>query len=233
GLVQHAVLLQRADSEDVDGTLDARYRFIHWVHQNVCYQHLDAGRRARLHLAVAEQQQKAAGPHAGEIAAQLAEHFERGRDLAGAVTYLRHAAGNAARRLATREALATLEHALALVGRLPDDEETAFALFRERGLVRRAMGDARAAAGDFDAAARTASLLADPAREAGVRLHQAAALAWFDSERCLAAVDRAAALARDLDDVGLAAGTAAHSASWRANWVGSSRRRAERVAHAR
>src|SRR5262249_61284689 len=134
-------------SENPGGTLAARYRFIHWVHQNVCYQHLDAGRRARLHLAVAEQQEKAAGQHAGEIAAQLAEHFERGRDLARAVTYLRQAAGNAARRLANREALDTLEHAIDLVGRLPDDEGTALALFLERGLVCRAMGDERAAGG--------------------------------------------------------------------------------------
>src|SRR5262249_20440952 len=232
GLVQRALLLQRADSEDVDGTLDARYRFIHWVHQNVCYQRLDAGRRARLHLAVAEQQQKAAGPHAGEIAAQLAEHFERGRDLAGAVTYLRRAAGNAARRLANRDALDTLEHALDLAGRLPDDEETTFALFRERGLLRRATGDERAAAGDFDAAARTASLLGDPAREAGARLHQAAGLAWFDSEGCLAAVDRAAALACDLDDVGLAADTSAWSAYCHLILVGWSDEQAERVSNA-
>ena len=56
-LVQRAKLLQRADSENPDGTLAARYRFIHWVHRNVCYQRLDAGERARLHLAVAEHQE--------------------------------------------------------------------------------------------------------------------------------------------------------------------------------
>jgi DNA-binding winged helix-turn-helix (wHTH) protein/tetratricopeptide (TPR) repeat protein len=232
GLVGRALLLQRADSENPDGTLAARYRFIHWVHQNVCYQHLDAGRRARLHLAVAEQQEKTAGRDASEIAAQLAEHFERGRDLGRAVTYLRQAAGNAARRLANREALDTLEHALDLVGRLPDDEETTLALFCERGFVRRAMGDERAAAGDFDAAARTASVLGDPGGEASARLHQAAALAWFDSERCLAAVDRAAELARDLGDVGLAADTSAWSAYWHLIWVGWSHDQAERVASA-
>src|SRR5262249_16308866 len=100
GLVQRALLLQRADSEDVDGTLDARYRFIHWVHQNVCYQRLDAGRRARLHLAVAEQQQEDAGLEGGEVAPQLARHFERGRGLAGAGTHLRPAARNARRTAA-------------------------------------------------------------------------------------------------------------------------------------
>jgi DNA-binding winged helix-turn-helix (wHTH) protein/tetratricopeptide (TPR) repeat protein len=232
GRVRRAELLQRADPENPDGTLAARYRFIHWVHQNVCYQRLDAGRRARLHLAVAEQQEDAAGPHTGEIAAQLAEHFERGRDLARAVTYLRRAAGNAARQLANREALDTLEHALDLAGRLPDGEETTFALFRDRGLVRRALGDERAAAGDFDAAARTAGRLGNPAAEAGARLHQAAALAWFDSERSLAAADRAAALARDLDDVRLAADTSAWSAYWHLIWVGWRDDQAERVADA-
>jgi DNA-binding winged helix-turn-helix (wHTH) protein/tetratricopeptide (TPR) repeat protein len=221
GLARRALLLQRADSENPDGTLAARYRFIHWVHQNVCYQRLDGGRRARLHLAVAEQQEDAAGPDAGEIAAQLAGHFERGRDLARAVTYLQRAAGNAARRLANREALDTLEHALDLAGRLSDDDgEITFTLLRDHGLVRRAMGDERAAAGDFDAAARVAGRLGNPGAEARARLHQAAALAWFDSERCLTAVDRAAALARDLGDVGLAADTSAWSAYWHLTWVG-------------
>lgn len=231
-LVQRAKLLQRADFENPDGTLGARYRFIHWVHRNVCYQRLDAGERARLHLAVAEHQETSAGPHAGEMAAQLAEHFERGRDLARAVTYLRRAAGNAARRLAHREALDTLEHALDLVGRLPDDEQTTFALFHDRGLVRRAMGDERAAAGDFDAAARAAVCIGNPAAEAGARLHQAAALAWFDSQACLAAVDRAAALARDLGDVGLAADTSAWSAYWHLIWVGWRDDQADRIADA-
>src|SRR4029077_18457571 len=102
----------------------------------------------------------------------------------------------------------------------------------DRGLVRRAMGDERAAAGDFDAAASAAACMANPAAEAGARLHQAAALAWFDTQACLAAVDRAAALARDLGDVGLAADTSAWSAYWHLIWVGWRDDQAERVGDA-
>jgi DNA-binding winged helix-turn-helix (wHTH) protein/tetratricopeptide (TPR) repeat protein len=235
-LVGRGRLLRRADSENPVGTLAARYRFIHWVHQNVCYHRVDAGRRARLHRAVAEREEHTAGARSGEIAAALAEHFERGRDLARAVSYLRLAAGNAAGRCAHREALDTLGHALELVGRSPDDEQATLAilpsLLKDRGLVHRAMGDERAAADDFGAAARIAARLGQPPVEAGARLHEAAALSWFDSTRCLVAVDRAVELVRGLDDAGLAADTAAWSAYWHLIWVGWRDEQAQRCADA-
>jgi DNA-binding winged helix-turn-helix (wHTH) protein len=231
-LVGRGQLLRRADSENPAGTPAGRYRFVHWVHQNVCYHRLDAGRRARLHLAVAEREERAAGARSGEIAAALAEHFERGRDLVRAVTYLRLAAGNAALRCAHREALDTLGHALELAGRLPDDEQATLALLQDRGLVHRAMGDERAAADDFGAAARTAARLGQPGAETGARLHEAAALSWFDSTGCLVAVDRAVELVRGLDDAGLAAGTAAWSAYWHLIWVGWRDEQAQRYADA-
>jgi tetratricopeptide (TPR) repeat protein len=232
-LVRRGQFLERSGAEDrPDGTRATRYRFLHWVHQNVCYQRLGAARRAQLHLAVAEREEDAYGARAGEIAAELAEHFERGRDLARSVTYLRRAAENAAHRYANREALDTLGHALELAGRPPDDEHAELSVLEDRGLVHQSMGDMRAAADDFDAAGRAAARLGRREAEAAARLHEGAALSWVDPGRCLAAVDRAVELASGLDDAGLAADTAAWAAYWHLLWVGWREEDAPRYADA-
>ena len=59
---------------------------------------------------------------AGEIAAQLAVHFERGGALQ-AVRYAQQAADNAARRNAHHEASTALSKGLALLATLPESPE--------------------------------------------------------------------------------------------------------------
>src|SRR5262249_16661980 len=60
---------------------------------------------------------------AGEIAAQLAVHFERGRDVGRAIKYLHVAAENALRRGAHREAIAHLTKAIESVPMLANVAE--------------------------------------------------------------------------------------------------------------
>src|SRR5262249_36713675 len=60
-----------------------------------------------------------------EHAAELAMHFERGRDAARAVRYLQQAAANALQRFAYQEAMAHLTRALAVLQTLPDTTERA------------------------------------------------------------------------------------------------------------
>ena len=60
------------------------------------------------------------GAQAGEIAAQLVIHFERGGEGERAVRYLQQAADNATRRNAHHEAVAALRKGLALLATLPD-----------------------------------------------------------------------------------------------------------------
>jgi predicted ATPase len=57
---------------------------------------------------------------AGDIAAELARHFEEGRDVQRAVAYLRQAADNALHLYANREAIDALTKGLALLNTLPE-----------------------------------------------------------------------------------------------------------------
>jgi predicted ATPase len=112
-------------SEWPDGTVVGRYSFIHALYQNVLYQRLGVARRLRLHQRIGEREEAAYGGRAGEIAAELAMHFERGRDYRRAVQYLEQAGKNAIQRSAHREAISHLSKGLELLKVLPDTPERA------------------------------------------------------------------------------------------------------------
>jgi tetratricopeptide (TPR) repeat protein len=103
-----------------DGTVAARYAFVHALYQQVVYERLGAGRRVRLHRCLGECLEAAYGPQAGEMAAELAEHFARGQDTERAVRYLNRAAENATRRYAHCEVTHLVTRALALLRQLPE-----------------------------------------------------------------------------------------------------------------
>jgi predicted ATPase/DNA-binding winged helix-turn-helix (wHTH) protein len=106
GMARRGQFLQASGSgEWPDGTVTARYGFIHALYQNSLYERVAAMRRARLHLLIGDQAERIFGERAGEIAAELAMHFERGRDYPRAVNYLQQAADNANRRFAHQEAV--------------------------------------------------------------------------------------------------------------------------------
>ncbi len=106
-----------------DGTVAARYRFLHALYQEVLYERLPAGRRQRLHQRIGERQEGAYGERAPEIAPELAVHFERGRDYRRTMRYRRQAAENAARRGAHQEASTHLQYALAFLPHLADPHD--------------------------------------------------------------------------------------------------------------
>jgi hypothetical protein len=64
-----------------DGTLSGRYGFLHALHHEVVYARLAEVRRIHLHRRIAERKEAAYGERAGEIAAELAMHFEGGREF--------------------------------------------------------------------------------------------------------------------------------------------------------
>src|SRR5262245_12117870 len=61
-----------------DGTVSGGYGFRHALYQEVLYQRLGAGHRARLHRSIGEREAAGYGAQAGERAAALAMHFARG-----------------------------------------------------------------------------------------------------------------------------------------------------------
>jgi predicted ATPase/type II secretory pathway predicted ATPase ExeA len=106
-----------------DGTVATCYSFIHALYQEVVYNQVPAAQRVNLHLRIGEALEAGYGVQAGDIAAELAMHFERGLDARRAVTYLQQAADNALRRYANREAIEHLSKGLALMHTLPETPE--------------------------------------------------------------------------------------------------------------
>jgi DNA-binding winged helix-turn-helix (wHTH) protein len=106
-----------------NGTVATRYTFRHGLYQQAVYARLGAGQRVRLHQRLGAGLEAAYGEQAGEIAAELAAHFERGADVRRAVHYLHLTAQKVTQRYAHREGVALLTRALALLPQLPETPE--------------------------------------------------------------------------------------------------------------
>jgi predicted ATPase len=130
-LARREQLVRAAGTEEwPDGTVSARFAFRHALYREVAYDRISPSRRAELHRTVGAREETGYGPRAQEIAAELAMHFERGRESARAVSYLQQASAAAARRGAYSEALMHLQRALALLKTVPpararDEQEVA------------------------------------------------------------------------------------------------------------
>jgi DNA-binding winged helix-turn-helix (wHTH) protein/predicted ATPase len=103
-----------------DGTVAGRYAFVHALYRNVLYERVSIGHRVGLHLRVGARLEQAYGRQAGEIAGELAMHFEQGRDFERAVRYRTQAADNSLRHHGPREAAQHATRALELLMALPD-----------------------------------------------------------------------------------------------------------------
>ena len=108
-------------------------------------------RRIALHLQAGEQLVRHYGKRSEDIAAQLAIHFERGRDFARAVEYLTHAGDNATKLYAYDEAEKHYSNALSLAEKLPlaEHRETLATLYQKRGTVNRALSRFSKSADDY------------------------------------------------------------------------------------
>ncbi len=199
-----------------DGTVAARYAFIHPLYQNVLYHRIAPGRRFLLHQRIAERGIAVYGSRVGEIAGELAVHFEQARDHRGAIHHLRAAAGNAARRSANREAIGHLTRAHGLVNHLPASERGALqiAILEQVGMVRRSMGDMHGAADDFEALVALAREQGRADAEARGLFYLGSALSWFDRPRFEAAAGQAMDLAGRVEDPLLRAHARGYAAYW-------------------
>jgi DNA-binding winged helix-turn-helix (wHTH) protein len=205
-----------------DGSLSARYTFTHGLYGDVLGQRAAPARRARLHQRIGLRGEELYGSQVGAIAAELALHFEEGRDYARAVRYRELAAENDARRYANREATAQLERALQLAARLPADERTDASLrvLEALGLVRRSMGDMDGSAEAFEGLVATAREHGRHEAQARGLLYLASALFWVDRQRCLAAVDRALETCARIADELLVAHVRGYCGHWNLNLRG-------------
>jgi predicted ATPase len=106
-----------------DGAVATQYGFRHALYQEVLYGRIPASRRQRLHQRIGEREEQAYGERAREMAAELAVHFERGREYRKAIQYLQYAGENATQRSAYGEAIAHFTKGLELLQPLPDTLE--------------------------------------------------------------------------------------------------------------
>ncbi len=124
GLARRRHVLRPRDVEEwPDGTVSARYGFIHAFFQRVLYEQVGEARRVRLHRLIGKRKEVGYGERAEEIAAELALHFERGLEYPQAVRYHRLAGENALRRRSHREAADHIARGVELLGELPDSPE--------------------------------------------------------------------------------------------------------------
>ena len=112
-------LQERGFEEWPDGTLGGCYRFLHALYQNVLYDRLAGAARARLHRQIGTCKETAYGERAQDIAAELAVHFEQGREYAQALLFYKQAGENALRRHAPHAASEHFTKALSLLELLP------------------------------------------------------------------------------------------------------------------
>jgi DNA-binding winged helix-turn-helix (wHTH) protein/predicted ATPase len=103
-----------------DGTVASRYGFLHALYRETLYERVPVGRRVRWHQQIGRRLEAGYEPQARERAAELAEHFVRGRDPVRAVKYLYYAGEQAGQRSAHQEALQHLTQGLALLATLPE-----------------------------------------------------------------------------------------------------------------
>jgi DNA-binding winged helix-turn-helix (wHTH) protein/predicted ATPase len=116
---------QIATEEWSDGTVAARYGFLHDLYRETLYERVAVSRRVRWHRQIGVRLETAYDVRARELAAELAVHFVRGRDTGRAVLYLHLAGVQAMQRSAHQEALRHLTQGLELLATLPETQARA------------------------------------------------------------------------------------------------------------
>ena len=117
------LLVEEGADEWPDGTLASRFGIAHALYRDAIYRRIPAARRQALHHRIGLRLEQGYGARAGEIASDLAMHFERSRDFSRAVHYLCKTGETAMRRGASVQALSDFEKALQFLERLPPSRE--------------------------------------------------------------------------------------------------------------
>ncbi|MEZ4868573.1 MAG: AAA family ATPase [Caldilineaceae bacterium] len=137
---------------------DERYDFSHDRIRDVAYSQIGPGRRRLLHRYVAEALEKVQAERLAEVSSELARHYAQAGLYKRALAYYAQAAGAAQQIGACTEAIALLQHGIALLPKLPDTierkaQELTF-LLQLSALQRTVFGYAAAAHGQTLARAR-------------------------------------------------------------------------------
>jgi DNA-binding winged helix-turn-helix (wHTH) protein len=120
-----------------DGRIASRYAFGHAIYRQTLYERIAPAQRLQWHREWAAALESAYGGAVGDIAAELASHFERGGMLVQAAEQLAIVSGRALERGAARESIAGARHALELgQGRLSKELELELRVLEAVALTR-------------------------------------------------------------------------------------------------
>jgi tetratricopeptide (TPR) repeat protein len=112
---RHKLLCSPGALQLPNGRLATVYRFAHALYRDACYQRVLERRRIQLHRLIGAYMEVNSGSKMGETAAELAMHFDQGREYCRAVKYYLDAADDANRRYAGQEALKLARRGLQLL----------------------------------------------------------------------------------------------------------------------
>ena len=195
--------------ELANGQISAHYDFRHSLYREVLYRRLSEGARSKLHLLLAQRLQEFCNPCEHELAAELALHFEGGYEYEQAIHYLIVAANNAAGRLAYRDSIGILRHALELTSKLGPTIRAELEV-----QILELIGNAHFVLGALQESAQAYGEAASEAEKAGLKTASVHALicamyplGFIDPGQGLAALDRAVQMSLVVDDPLLVART--------------------------
>jgi tetratricopeptide (TPR) repeat protein len=190
-----------------DGTVTARYSFLHALYHDVLYRRVAVGPRVRLHRRIGLRLEAGYGNHAPTLATTLARHFTCAQDLPRAVRYYRYAAETAMQRAAYREAVTCLEQALRALRQLPASRWTMEQGIDLRFDLRNALlelGDHTPIVAHLRRAEHLAQVLGDQRRLGWALAYMTRQLGPVESfDRTIGLGERALAIAGDVGDISL------------------------------
>ena len=122
-LAQRLYFVQRAGQDELpDGSQSTFYVFSHGLYREVLWQRQTEAKRARRHNRIAERLARFFAGREGNVAREMAIHYEAAGNWTSAVASLRNAARHALGRQADAEAAELLDRAMRLTERLRDAE---------------------------------------------------------------------------------------------------------------
>jgi len=203
--------------ELADGFLSTQYEFRHTLYREFFYQRLSATERWRFHRKLAERMEASFSAPAPSVIAELALHFEEGREYERAIHYLILVSENAARRYALQNAIDVLQHALELLSNLTPESRIKLEL-----QIRQRIGDTYYSLGEMFQSAEVYAASASSAEQSGLAaelvnalIREASSASFFDPDRCLAISERAAEVSVGHVDLRLQGCAQLLASSWR------------------
>jgi DNA-binding winged helix-turn-helix (wHTH) protein/tetratricopeptide (TPR) repeat protein len=122
-IAREQLLLVAPRAEGDSNAAELPYSFRHALFRQALYERTNPSVRSQLHRKVGTTLERERAPGAPVAAAELAMHFELGREPMAALRYYAEAAEAALARLSPRECMNLTEHALTLLGQVPEGTE--------------------------------------------------------------------------------------------------------------